>query len=148
MKKVDYYAVQGPWKMPKWMGGAIGGLFAVMAVGSACAIHSLTKGPEAPAALAAAPALAPAPTERPAVTLAPAAAAPHEAATVPVATKAQKSGSHHKASRSHQHASKKRVMLAKRSPVMSDSRATAILAKRDSRSNRRDKDALDKLLGL
>lgn len=149
MKKVDYYAVQGPWKMPKWMGAAIGGLFGLIAVGSAFAIHSLTKGPEAPAIVAAAPVFAPA-AAAPAAKAAPVAAVADDAAPAPVAKKAEKRGKNHKSASRHGDKKQKNMMLAKRSmsPVMSDSKASAILAKRDKSSTRRDKDALDKLLGL
>jgi hypothetical protein len=148
VKKVDYYAVQGPWKMPKWVGAAIGGVFGLIAVGSAFAIHGLTKGPEAPAAVAAAPVLAPAPAQ--AVAPAPAAAVAPDEDAAPVAKKADKRDRHQKSARHHGAKKQKNVMLAKRSmsPVMSDSKASAILAKRDKSSTRRDKDALDKLLGL
>jgi len=147
VKKVDYYASQQPWKMPKWLGATIGGIFAFIAVGCAFVIMHLTK-TDAPAAVAAA---APAVAKEPVADEAPAVAAPAApAAKVAVATKepreSRKHGKHSssKASKKHGHA----TTLAKHSPAISSGKASAILAKRDNKSNRKDKDALDKLLGL
>src|SRR5256885_7669818 len=52
VKKIDYYAVQNPWKMPKWLGVALGGIFGMIAVGSVAAIVHITKS-DAPAPIAA-----------------------------------------------------------------------------------------------
>ncbi len=143
MKKFDYYAVNQPWKMPKWLGFTLGGIFGVIAIGSALAIHDLTKS-NAPAAVIAAvtPAAKPvvAATEPTVVAPEPAAAAP---AAEKVATRS--SSRHHAIAKKHAKAS--HVAVAKRGGL-SDSKAHAILAKRDAKSNRHDKDALDKLLGL
>src|SRR5256885_17179834 len=56
VKKIDYYAVQNPWKMPKWLGVALGGIFGMIAVGAVAAIVHITKS-DAPAPIAAVGAL-------------------------------------------------------------------------------------------
>ena len=43
MKKMDYYAVQNPWRMPKWLGATLGGIFGVIVIGSMVTIVQLTK---------------------------------------------------------------------------------------------------------
>jgi hypothetical protein len=144
VKKVDYYAVPQPWKMPKWLGFTLGGIFAVIAVGSAFLIHDLTKSTAMPVAAAAA-----APAAQPEIApAAQAVAAPAAAAPAPAAEKVASRSSHHKASK-HEKRGKhgKAVAVAKRGGL-TDAKAHAILAKRDSRSSRKDKDAIDKLLGL
>jgi hypothetical protein len=148
VKRIDYYAVQGPWKMPKWVGAAVGGVFAVIAIGSACVIFAMVRPASvAPAAIAAAPGVAtPAVTAAPAQPAAPIAApaaapaAPTDEAE-PVKSAAKHGKSH------HAHA---KTVVAKRAPSksVSDSKAHAILAKHDSRANRKSKDDLDRLLGL
>ncbi len=149
MKRIDYYAVHNPWRMPKWLGVALGGIFGVIAVGSMIAIVQLTKGSEPPmTALAAAPLLssstAMAPTAAPevkTVTAAPKASAPLARADAPMRAHAAK----HKAKK---HALA-RLASAKRSSSGLDSQKRAtILAKHDSKDKRLEKDALDKLLGL
>lgn len=151
MKKIDYYAVQNPWRMPKWLGAALGGIFSVIALGSAMAIVHLTRGPAAPvAAVTAAPAIAPVPAAAAPV------AATHESATTATVASADEAtpapskkhgGRHHGSS----HASKSvKLASAKHAPAstMDAGKRTAMLAKHDSKEKRHEKDALDKLLGL
>src|SRR5690349_12674480 len=78
---MDYYAVQNPWRMPKWLGATLGGIFAIIVIGSMVTIVQLTKSNTPPpvVAVAAAP-VAQAPAA------APAAAAPSVKATAPVAS--------------------------------------------------------------
>lgn len=148
MKKVDYYAVQGPWRMPKWLGFTLGGVFGVIAIGSVFAILSLTRPPAPPvaavAAMAAPSTPAAEPAAQPTAAATPAPAAP--AAEVAAAAPASRSSRHHKHA-SARHSS--RHAVASRSSGISSKRAKSILAKSENtRQNRKDKDALDKLLGL
>ncbi|MCU1280562.1 MAG: hypothetical protein JWM53_4108 [bacterium] len=150
MKKIDYYAVQNPWRMPKWIGATLGGIFGVIVIGSMITIVQLTKSsaPAPVATVAAAP-----------VVQAPA-AAPVAAATVkataPVASADEAAPvEKHRASKRHAAAShgKKGKLLAsaKRAPAassMGSAQRQTILAKHDSKDKRHEKDALDKLLGL
>ena len=151
MKKMDYYAVQSPWRMPKWLGFTLGGIFGVIVVGSMITIVQLTKSPTPPpvVAVAAAP-VAQAPAAAPAAT------APADKATAPVASAdddAAPAAKHARASKKHAAHGKKGKLLAsaKHAPAASTIGAAqrqTILAKHDSKSKRSDKDALDKLLGL
>src|SRR5581483_2520480 len=130
-------AVQQPWKMPKWLGLTLGGIFGVIALGSAVTAYELTKSaPKAPEIAAVAAPAAPAQVvTTPAVTVT--VPAPAAQADEPVARHASK----------HAHASKKAAKhqkFAKLSPAKS----AAILAKHDTKDKRKQKDALDKLLGL
>lgn len=146
MKRIDYYAVQGPWKMPKWLGATLGGIFAVIAIGSAYLVFAMVRPPAAPAALAAAPSVtAPQPAAPVAVAAAPSAAADDEApaATPAKASKSAKASKHAKAKKAHA-----KTAVAKRDKSLSDAKAHAILAKHDSKQNRKSKDDLDRLLGL
>jgi len=151
VKKIDYYAVQNPWRMPKWLGATLGGIFGVIVIGSMVTIVQLTKSPTPPpvVAVAAAP-VAQSPTA------APVAAAPTAVkATAPVAS-ADDAAPAHRASKKHAAAHGKKAKLlasAKHTPAPAPSAIGAaqrqtILAKHDTKSKRSDKDALDKLLGL
>ena len=139
MKKIDYYAVQQPWKMPKWLGVTLGGIFGVIALGSAVTAYELTKTtPKAPEVAAVAAPAAPAPVvTTPAVTVT--ASAP--AAQADDAAPARHASKHAKASKK---AAKHQQKFAKLSPAKS----AALIAKHDSKDKRKQKDALDKLLGL
>jgi hypothetical protein len=144
VKKMDYYAVQNPWRMPKWVGFTLGGIFAVIVIGSMVTIVQLTKSAAPPpvAAVAAAPVLQ-----------APATAPVAAAATAPVASDdAAPADKHARASKKHAaHGKKGKLMAsAKHAPVstMGAAQRQTILAKHDSKSKRSEKDALDKLLGL
>jgi hypothetical protein len=146
VKRIDYYAVQGPWKMPKWVGAAIGGVFVVIAVGCAYVIFAMVRPPIATAAVATAPSVTtPAtPAAQPAVAAAP--AATDETADAPATPDPAKATKHAKASKHHG-----KVVVAKASKKdksISDAKAHAILAKHDSKQNRKAKDDLDRLLGL
>ena len=149
MKKMDYYAVQNPWRMPKWLGATLGGIFAIIVIGSMVTIVQLTKSNTPPpvVAVAAAP-MAQAPAA------APAAAAPSVKATAPVASADDAAPVQHaRASKKHAaHGKKGKLMAsAKRAPAastMGSAQRQTILAKHDTKSKRNEKDALDKLLGL
>jgi hypothetical protein len=151
VKKIDYYAVQNPWRMPKWIGATLGGIFGVIVVGSMITIVQLTKSnaPAPVAAVAAAP-VAQAPAA------APVAAATTVKATAPVASADEAAPvNKHRSSKRHASSShgKKGKLLAsaKRAPAastMGSAQRQTILAKHDSKDKRLEKDALDKLLGL
>lgn len=149
MKKIDYYAVHNPWRMPKWLGATLGGIFGVIVIGSMITIVQLTKSPTPPpvAAIAAAPAV-----QAPAATPV-AAAAPAVKATAPVAS-ADDAATAKRASKKHAAAHGKKGKLlasAKHSapgPAIGAAQRQTILAKHDTKSKRSEKDALDKLLGL
>jgi hypothetical protein len=128
-KKIDYYAVNEPYKIPKWLGATLGGVFALVAVGAAAIIIHLSRPTQAAAAPA--PAVA-------AVAAAPEAVAPVE--TPPPAPPAANVQVAHKS-----HHSAKATKAAK--PIRKD-KANAILAKHDSREKRKAKNDLDRLLGL
>jgi hypothetical protein len=149
VKKIDYYAVHNPWRMPKWVGATLGGIFGVIVIGSMITIVQLTKSPTPPpvVAVAAAPAV-----QAPAATPV-AADAPAVKATAPVAS-ADDAAPAKRASKKHAAAHGKKAKLmasAKHSPSGSSLGAAqrqTILAKHDTKSKRIEKDALDKLLGL
>jgi hypothetical protein len=151
VKKIDYYAVHNPWRMPKWLGATLGGIFGVIVIGSMITIVQLTKSPTPPpvVAVAAAP-VAQAPTAAPV-----AAAQTAVKATAPVAS-ADDDGAvaPHRASKKHAAAHGKKAKLlasAKHTPAPSmvgAAQRQTILAKHDTKSKRSEKDALDKLLGL
>jgi hypothetical protein len=148
VKKIDYYAVHNPWRMPKWLGATLGGIFGIIVIGSMITIVQLTKSPTPPVVAVAAAPVAQAPAA------APVAAAPTAAkATAPVAS-ADDAAPAHRASKKHAAAHGKKAKLlasAKHTPAPSAIGAAqrqTILAKHDTKSKRSDKDALDKLLGL
>jgi hypothetical protein len=130
--EMDYYAAWPVWKMPKWLGATLGGMFAVILGGSVWLIVDLTRPPaqrvtatvSAPAAAApkvAAPArLVPAAVARTAPVEATPAAAPSAPAKKSIA----------------------------RTRDLSPTHKRAILAKHDAKSTRPRKDELDRLLGL
>jgi hypothetical protein len=150
VKKIDYYAVQSPWRMPKWVGVLLGGVFGTIAIGSMITIVQLTRPPAPPAPVATAtPAAAetskaaPVTTTAPVAKAAPAVAAADEPAAAPAPAKhARKS---HKASKRAM-----KLASAKKAPGSSidAQKRQTILAKHDSPAKRHEKDALDKLLGL
>lgn len=149
MKKIDYYAVHNPWRMPKWLGATLGGIFGVIVIGSMITIVQLTRSPTPPpvAAVAMAPVTAPAPTAAPA---AQAAVAPAKAVSAPLASADDAAPVAKKHSKKHAKAARHGKMLAsaKRSSDAGSAQRQTIIAKHDTRSKRSDKDALDKLLGL
>ena len=145
MKKIDYYAVHNPWRMPKWLGATLGGVFGVIVIGSMITIVQLTKSPTPPVvAVAAAPAVQ-APAVAPVAAAAPAVKAPVASADDAAPAK--------RASKKHASHGKKGKLLASAkhsSPAssMGAAQRQTILAKHDTKSKRQEKDALDKLLGL
>lgn len=150
MKKIDYYAVQNPWKMPKWLGATLGGIFGVIVIGSMVTIVQLTRSPTPPpvAAVAMAP-TAPASAAAPVA----AAPAPAKAVSAPLASADDAAPASKKHAKKHAKAGKKGKLFASAKRSSSGSSLGAaqrqtILAKHDTKSKRNDKDALDKLLGL
>ena len=152
MKKIDYYAVQNPWRMPKWLGATLGGIFGVIVIGSMITIVQLTRSPtpKPVAVVAVAPVAAPAAA---APVAAPAATA--DQATAPVAAADDAAPAKRHASKKHAaaHSKKSKLMAsAKKSPssgsTLGSAQRQTILAKHDTKGKRSDKDALDKLLGL
>lgn len=133
MKKIDFYAPHEPWKVPKWMGITLGTIFSAVAVTAAILIVHLTRDtrPTAPIAVAAATVSAPAATAR--VETPPPVQPENQQPAVSAAhTSHNKRTSHRKvASRRYSHA-----------------KSAAILARHDSKEKRRQKDDLDRLLGL
>ena len=146
MKKMNYYAVQNPWRVPRWLGAILGCAFAVMAIGSGIAIVQLTRPPAPPVVQA--PPVKAEPVVASAVAPAPSVKAPVAAAeqAAPVAAPAKK----HAAKHQKAHGKKAMKMAsAKSAPSgLSASKRATILAKHDSKQKRNEKDALDKLLGL
>jgi predicted lipid-binding transport protein (Tim44 family) len=148
VKKIDYYAVQNPWRMPKWLGATLGGIFGVIVIGSMITIVQLTKSatPAPVVAVAAAPIAQTA-------AVAPVAAAPAVKATAPVAS-ADDAAPAKRATKKHAAAHGKKAKLmasAKHMPApstMGSAQRQTILAKHDTKDKRHEKDALDKLLGL
>jgi hypothetical protein len=159
VKRFDYYAPQQSWKMPKWLGAAIGVVFAGIAIGSGLLILQLTK--KAPIAAVGAVAAAPqtgvggVATTLPAQPLsAPVAVSPPVSAE-PTAVPEVADSKHHSSRHHGKHDSKKSSKMAKATPAAKAAPAAAssaergqILAKHDSKEKRHEKDALDKLLGL
>ncbi len=131
MKKIDYYAAHEPWKLPKWVGITLGTLFGAVAVMALVLIVKLTRmaHAETPPAVAAAPVAAP---QAPAQVETPPPVQPAVASAVGSAPVA-----HAKHVKSH----------AKVAPV-GHAKSRAILARHDSASKRKQKDDLDRLLGL
>jgi hypothetical protein len=153
VKKIDYYAVQSPWRIPKWLGVTLGGIFAVIAIGSVITIVQLTRSTPPVVAVAAAPVAQAAAAQAPAApaTATQAGVAPATDTAPAVASDdddeaaQKKHGKPHKAS--------KKLASAKKGPAASGTAMDAgkrqtILAKHDSKQKRSEKDALDKLLGL
>ena len=117
---MDYYASWPVWKMPKWLGAMLGGIFTVIVIGCAWIIVDLTH-PPTPHPLAAAKVATPAP---PAPTPTPIVATPTPAAASADVTAAIAP-----------------PPTVKKSPPH---KRTTVLAK----STRPKKDELDRLLGL
>lgn len=149
MKKIDYYAVQNPWRMPKWVGIMLGGVFGVIAIGSMVTIVQLTRPPAAPAPIAAVVAapVAQAPAATPVAEAAPAAKATAPVASADDAAPVAKRASKRHAAASHK---KAKLMASAKRPAsgLDTAQRQTILAKHDTKSKRLEKDALDKLLGL
>jgi hypothetical protein len=151
VKKIDYYAVQHPWRMPKWLGATIGGIFGFILIVSGVAIVKLTRSPVVPvaavAAIGSAPSLSAPAAAAPVGTAPvaqPAAVAPAAAPAQPVAEADAATGKHHKHHASSHHAAK---AVAAKHVKSSGSGVVLANAKHDNRKLK-EKDALDKLLGL
>jgi hypothetical protein len=150
VKKIDYYAVQHPWRMPKWLGATIGGIFGFIAIASGFAIVKLTASSKPPVAAvagaigsSAAPAAAPAP----AVTAPVAAAAPKTVTPAPAVASADDTAAPVAKKHAKRHAAHKaaKAAVAKRAV-----KPTGALVASTKHSGKKigEKDALDKLLGL
>lgn len=130
MKYNSYYGVQRPWSLPSWMGRALAGFFCFIGLLSVVFMVQLLRmshaqmQPPTPAA----PAMVAQSAVEPAPTLAPAAK-----------TQVSKRATTHKAAARRSFAAKVDKM---------NRRNQAVLAHHDSRSKRREKDALDRVLGL
>ena len=134
MKRIDYYAQPEPWKVPKWMGVTLGVIFSAVAVLAVALIVQLSRPAHAdtppPAEVAAVPApQAPAP-----VVTAP----PVQTAVAPALHSAP--AAHAKHAKLHKKATK--------AVASGHAKSAAILARHDSRDKRKQKDDLDRLLGL
>jgi hypothetical protein len=148
MKRIDYYMVQNPWRMPKWVGMTLAGIFGVIVIGSMVTIVQLTKTETPVAAIAAAPGLqkqataekaaVPAPAE-------PAAAADEKAPATPQKARASR---HHASAAKAKKAAKLATAQKSAAVRAAEKQRSTILAKHDSKDKRREKDAIDKLLGL
>jgi hypothetical protein len=135
LKRIDYYAQPNPWKMPKWVGITLGGIFGTVAVGAAVLIIQLTKPAHAEAVPAANTAVVAAPAEpEEVVTEAPVQPAPAKAVRTAAPSKAKIA----------------KIKQKKAAKALAASRAKkgSILARHDSREKRKQKDDLDRLLGL
>jgi hypothetical protein len=144
VKKVDYYAMNQPWKMPKWLGFTIGGIFGSIAIGSAILIVQLTKSPEAPKPAVAAAVAAPVAQDQ----ATPAPAQAQDDAQQAPARPERTVVAHSRHAKKHDKHAAKGMKMASAKPVISDAKAHAILARHQTKTTRANKDALDKLLGL
>jgi hypothetical protein len=133
VKRIDYYASPQPWKVPKWMGVTLGAIFSAVAVVAVAMIVQLTRPAHADATPEVAVAAVPAPQAPAPVVTEP----PVQTAVAPAVQTAPASRVKHM--KSH----KKNRFASKRSK-----KSRAILARHDSREKRRQKDDLDRLLGL
>jgi hypothetical protein len=126
VRKTDYYAAPEPWKMPKWVAITIGTLFASVAFGAGLLVVYLTRTAHAqtPPAVAAS------------AVSAPSIAAPAPALENPPAPSVASAPAKH--GRPSHHATMR----------PSHANAAGILARHDSKEKRRQKDQLDKMLGL
>jgi hypothetical protein len=146
VKKIDYYAVQMPWRMPKWLGATLGGIFGFIVIISGVAIVKLTASPSvAAAAVAALPSSLPsasAPATTPEAKAAIAAPAPAQTAvaqtTAPAPAAAKHHGKHVVASHHATHVAAKHIKGG----------AVVLANAKHDRHKIGEKDALDKLLGL
>jgi hypothetical protein len=146
VKKIDYYAVHQPWRMPKWLGATLGGIFGFIVIISGVAIVKLTASPSVAAAavagLPSAMSAAQTPVATPAAQPAIAAPAPAQTAvaqtTAPAPAAAKHHGKHVAASHHATHVASKRFKGG----------AVVLANAKHDRHKIGEKDALDKLLGL
>jgi hypothetical protein len=136
VKRFDYYADQNPWKMPKWVGALLGGIFTVVAVGAVVLIVHLTRPAHASALMAE-------PTAEPAAEAEGVVTPPPPATSTAPAQVAVPPARHLKA-----HTRAKTSKHASRSAAKAPDKAAAILAKHDNHAKRKAKDDLDRMLGL
>jgi hypothetical protein len=139
VKRIDYYAPHEPWKMPKWVGLTLGGVFTVVAVTCAVLIVHMTRPAHAatPPQVAAAAVAAPE-TAAPVATAPPVQTAQAPTTVASVAKVSAKHGKHAKVAHGK----------ATRVASIGHAKSSAILARHDSASKRKQKDDLDRLLGL
>jgi hypothetical protein len=158
VKRIDYYSAQQPWHSSKWFGVALGGFFGMILLGTGVLITHLTRtSPPNAASLAAGVATAPAVTAKAAPTAAPAATAPAPAITAAPSTDSrvaavaaedrEESGREHKHHHRH-HSSSSHKSAGKVASAPDQKQRDTVLAKHDSKEKRKEKDAIDKLLGL
>ncbi len=138
MKRIDYYASNEPWKMPKWVGLTLGGVFGTVAVTTLVMIVHLTRPENAEPA----PQVAAAPVATPAVASPVVTAPPVQTNAVPTA------GGAALASVSAKHVKHKSHSKPIRTASLGRVRSGAILARHDTVAKRKQKDDLDRLLGL
>jgi hypothetical protein len=138
VKKIDYYAQPNPWKVPKWAGVMLGTIFGVVAVTALLLIVHLTRSAHADNTPAVAAAAVAAPVAQPQVVTPP--PVQPEAAQPAVSAVSAK---HAKVAK----ASKSKAKAAHNLAVAKQNRS-AILARHDSHEKRKQKDDLDRLLGL
>jgi hypothetical protein len=143
---MNYYGPQQSWKFPKWLGIALGGIFATIAICSGLLIIRLTSSPSA--APVAALATAPLPSAAPVAAPAPAVAAPNTATATPAPVSPPQVADNKHHSRHHEHGKHIAAEQAKAASGPSASERDAIVATHDSKEKRQEKDALDKLLGM
>jgi hypothetical protein len=131
VKRIDYYAQPQAWN-PKWIGAILAVIFSAVAVFAVVLIVHLTR-----------PAHADTPPVQAAAVPAPAAPAPvvTEPPVQPAVAPAVRSSPVTHAKQSKSHKKSKAVASGK-------AKANAILARHDSRQKRKQKDDLDRLLGL
>jgi hypothetical protein len=147
VERIDYYAGYQPWKPPKWLFAAIAAVFTVTAIGAAAIIVKLTaKAPEPPKPPAAAALAAAAPAQRDdaSETDGP---APAKSTAAPL--RAHRHAAKHlaKGKRAAARHGKGAKVARAASTAAFDARAQKIMSKhRDNAKNRKDMDALDKLL--
>jgi hypothetical protein len=141
VKKMNYYAVQNPWGLPKWLGAILGCAFGAIAIGSAVAIVQLTRPPAPP--VAATPAVKAEPV------VAAATPTPARMVKAPVAVADEAAPAPTKKHTKHTKNAKKKTQVAlAKGPALSASKRATVLAKHDTKEKRHERDALDKLLGL
>jgi hypothetical protein len=149
VKNNNLYVPRQNGKLLRWLGVALGGIFATIAVGSGFLIVRLTRSANAapPASLA----TAPPPAAAPVATPTPAVAAPDPAkgtATPAQVPPPQLADSKHH-SQHHDHGKHVAAAQAKKSaPAASASEPNSTAAGHASASKPHEKDALDKLLGM
>lgn len=132
MKYNNYYGVQRPWSLPSWLGKALAAFFCFIAFLSVVFMVQLLRMSHAQTL--------PPPVAAPASLMAQ--AEPVAPSVTKPAAKIMKTAS----KRSAQHKASKHALAAKIDKLNRHNQA--VLARHDSRPKRREKDALDRVLGL